>query len=211
MASGNCAGRTTSLQKPAVWPPRGRSAGKAVLVGSLAFRSTVPRRAVVRTPRHTTHLQDLPASVRITREKHALEGRVLEVLGHTHRQGTLYLNVLLPDKGHVLIPAAWTDLPGTAHEQPPTTAPKGLASVATLVHTRTVVDALLRRWDEARSDPAQEEDGGATGVVSHFPGATSNRLTSLGATEPPPATSGAHRAGATDQASHPTADRKGPE
>src|SRR5207245_4621336 len=59
---------------------------------------------------HTTHHQDLPASVTITRSHHAFEGQSLVVDGRVHRQGRAHLLLVLPDGSRSLIPAEWTDL-----------------------------------------------------------------------------------------------------
>ena len=63
-------------------------------------------------PRHTTRLEALPASVRVTRRCHPFEGRVLAVLGGMRRHGVLELLVVLPDGSKALMPAGWTDMCG---------------------------------------------------------------------------------------------------
>ena len=60
-------------------------------------------------PRLTTGLEDLPASVRITRVRHPLHDRSLRVLGGMRRHGMVELLLELPDGSKSLVPAAWTD------------------------------------------------------------------------------------------------------
>jgi hypothetical protein len=48
-------------------------------------------------------------SVVITRSRHPLEGRSLQVLGRMRRHGQLELLLVLPDGSKRLIPQAWTD------------------------------------------------------------------------------------------------------
>ena len=100
---------------------------------------------ITRNTRHTTHIQALPPRVRIVREKHPLEGRTLDVLGHMYRRSGLQLILCLPEGGTASVPATWTDLEGASTEGL-NTQPRcrGLGSVADLLHARTVVDALLR-------------------------------------------------------------------
>ncbi len=49
-------------------------------------------------------------AVTLTRRRHPLEGRSLQVLGSMRRHGAAELLVVLPDGSKRLIPAAWTDL-----------------------------------------------------------------------------------------------------
>ena len=65
------------------------------------------------------------------------------MLGALHKEGRLYLMLILPDQSRAHIPAGWTDLAGTsqAHRLQST----HLASLDDLLQARLVVDALLRR------------------------------------------------------------------
>ncbi|WP_345144694.1 DUF5372 family protein [Dactylosporangium darangshiense] len=49
-------------------------------------------------------------TVRMTRPRHPLQGRELQLLGRMRRHGRLELLLVLPDGSKSLIPAAWTDL-----------------------------------------------------------------------------------------------------
>ena len=59
-----------------------------------------------------THVE-VPQFVRIVRPRHAFEGQDLEVFSHTTREGRLILILILPDGSRSMIPAAWTDWPGS--------------------------------------------------------------------------------------------------
>ena len=133
----------------------------------------------LRNTRHTIHVQQLPPSVRIIREKHALEGRILGVLGHMRRRSGLQLILALPEGGTASVPASWTDLESPAaagvnqnHRG------RTLGSAADLLHTRSVVDALLRPLDSEHSCPAAEEGSNATGAS-----AVARETAGLGASE----------------------------
>ena len=141
-----------------------------------ATRTSAP---IPRNTRHTTHVQQLPPSVRIIREKHALEGRILGVLGHMRRRSGLQLILALPEGGTASVPASWTDLESPAaagvnqnHRG------RTLGSAADLLHTRSVVDALLRPLDSEHSCPAAEEGSNATGAS-----AVARETAGLGASE----------------------------
>ena len=61
---------------------------------------------------HTTHyppLRELPATVRITRKAHVLEGEVVAVLKQLFREGRLRLLLLFPDGSRRIVPVEWTD------------------------------------------------------------------------------------------------------
>src|SRR3989454_6286529 len=96
--------------------------------------------------RHTTHHQELPPSVTITRSHHAFEGQSLVVQGRVHRQGRVHLLLVLPDGSRSLIPAEWTDLQSSEHPLvADLSAGVNLAPLSELLHARTIVDALLRQ------------------------------------------------------------------
>ncbi len=57
-----------------------------------------------------------------------------------HRHGRLELIVVLPDGSHLMVPAAWTDLPAAAERPPAGT----LGSLDDLFAARRVLDGLLR-------------------------------------------------------------------
>ena len=95
-------------------------------------------------PRHTTHLDGFPQSVKVIRNRHPLQGQSLEVLGWIHRNGILHLTLVLPDGSRSLIPADWTDL--NECNSTPTgrrLASNVIATTSHLLHARKIVDALL--------------------------------------------------------------------
>ena len=116
-----------------------------------------------------------------------------------HRRNGLHLILALPQGGTSAIPAAWTDLGGSltagANEE---RRSRTLGSLAHLLHTRRVVDALLRRLDSSHPCPAAEEGSNATGASGPNPAVAGNTA-GLGARESE-AASEAHRASrASDQ------------
>ena len=90
--------------------------------------------------RHKTHLDGFPATVRIVRARHPLEGRSLELIGWMRRRRRLELLVVLEDGSRTLIPAVWTDLEGPA--RPPEAG--ALGSLDELLAARRVLDGVLR-------------------------------------------------------------------
>src|SRR5215831_10120469 len=122
------------------------------IIGTKADKgATCPRK-----PRHTTHHQHLPEKVTIVRTRHPFDGRSLNVVGKTHREGRLILVLILPDGSKSLIPADWTDLvrPAQLPSTPTTTI---LGSLQDLLHARAVVDALLDRLAPATSEDVTKE------------------------------------------------------
>src|SRR5690348_8339275 len=98
------------------------------------------RRRRCRTkPRHTTRLEGLPDSVRVTRRRHPFEGQTLAVLGGMHRHGVLELLVVLGDGSKSLMPMDWTDVAATDTSAASAT----LGSLRDLLRAVTVVAALL--------------------------------------------------------------------
>jgi hypothetical protein len=96
-----------------------------------------------RNSRHTTHLRDLPAQVRVTRPHHALEGKVLEVFAKLRHQGRPHFMLVLPDGSRSYIPVAWTDFVATAPSSGASCST--VASASDLLRLRQRVDCLLRR------------------------------------------------------------------
>jgi hypothetical protein len=113
---------------------------------SLLPEAVVFGRGYQRTPRHTTHLKDLPERVRITRPQHPFDGKALAVFGRRRYQGKPHLILILPDGSRSLIPTEWTDFDSSTPDS--LALPKQnthLGFVTDLLHTRSVVDALLHR------------------------------------------------------------------
>jgi hypothetical protein len=111
-----------------------------------------------------------------------LQGQFLEVLGWTHRHGTLHLNLVLPDGSRSLIPAVWTDLNEGCHKSfiLPNTKSTSAAIGATqdLLHARKIVDALLCKLDSSEQEfkkASKEENkrAQATGTLADITGAVS--------------------------------------
>jgi len=82
-----------------------------------------------RTPRHTTHHQDLPKHVTITRPQHPLEGKKLAVFGQRRYQDKLHLILSMPQGGRALIPKEWTDLEALPRDSPAQATPPTTFSV----------------------------------------------------------------------------------
>ena len=102
-------------------------------------------------PPHTTDVEALPESVTITSAIHPYRGRPLRVLRQFRRHGVPTLLLLFPDGGRCFVPLAETDAaPGREIDAAPRSEPH-LASLACLLRTRALVDALLQRL------PAAEE------------------------------------------------------
>src|SRR5262249_40769871 len=106
-----------------------------------------------------------PKQITIVRKHHPFDGRTLETLSWIHRRGVLYANAILPDGTRTMIPATWTN---HATKESATAPPSQmlenhstatLASIAELLHARSVVAPLLGKIesaDTARSTPPAE-------------------------------------------------------
>ena len=122
--------------------------------------------ASIRTPRHTTHLKDLPEHVTITRPHHPFEGKTLPVFGLGRYRGKLHLTLILPNGSRSLIPVEWTDL--NAAQQSllvPLNTNLHFGSLSDLLHAVAVVDALLHRRALSHGSDAKlidEENHSAT-------------------------------------------------
>jgi len=125
-----------------------------------------------RTPRHTTHLKDLPEHVRITRRQHPFDGKELVVFGRRRYQGKPHLVLILPDGSRSLIPTEWTDLdsstPGSL-ALPKQNNPLGF--VKDLLHARAVVDALLHRrgTSDGKGEKSVPEENNHLATNSELP------------------------------------------
>lgn len=106
--------------------------------------------------------------VTVTRSRHPLVGRRLQVIGAMRRLGRKELLVVLPDGSKTLIPAAWTDRDTTTADEDQaldqTTAI--LAGPVELLHARELVVSLCARADSgggqaARKSPCKEDDRAA--------------------------------------------------
>lgn len=97
-------------------------------------------------------------SVMVTRARHPLQGRSLQVLGQMCRHGQMELLVVLPDGSKSLIPAAWTDRDAAAGQA---AADEGadattLGTLADLLGACVVVSALVARAGEAEGQAARQ-------------------------------------------------------
>ena len=109
--------------------------------------------------RHTTHHQDLPQKVTVTRVRHPFEGKSLAVWQSIRRKGRMYLVLILPDGSKSMIPAEWTDfgLPAQHAAAPYAPTPPTMGSLEDLLHARAVVDALLSRHAAVPNREAAKE------------------------------------------------------
>jgi hypothetical protein len=108
-------------------------------------------------------------SVQITRDRHPLQGRTLQLLGQRHCRGQLELLLILPDGSKSLIPAAWTDFTRAEKD----TGGAGvdrvigqLAGPAQVLQACVLVSGLLVRAaagpeQAARQSPCKEDDRAA--------------------------------------------------
>ena len=152
-----------------------------------------------KTPQ-TTHSQDFPTSVVITRRRHPFEGCRLAVINGLTRHGVPLLLVVLPDGSRSLIPSAWTDWFGSCGVDPPGDVEDGedLCAVGDLIKARAVIDALLSRL--AESVPREEGD--------HAVGVGVSR-TARGAGGPDGGALGSNRSAGPDRsAGHPLASHR---
>ena len=106
--------------------------------------------------------------VMVTRPRHPLAGRRLQVVGAMRRLGRDELLVVLPDGSKTLIPAAWTDRATTTanQDQALDQGPTILARPAELLAAREMVASLCARADggrgqAARKSPCEEDDRAA--------------------------------------------------
>jgi hypothetical protein len=89
-------------------------------------------------------------------------------MGWMRRGGRLELIVVLPDGSHLMVPAAWTDLEGSAG---PATA-GALGSLEDLLEARRLLEPLLARVVCAeRDDRAEETERAAASGTGGEPGA----------------------------------------
>ena len=138
-----------------------------------------------RNLRETSPLQDLPRQVRVTRQHHALEGKVLEVFAKLRHKGRPHFMLVLPDGSRSYIPVAWTDFvalpPGSA-------APCSIvASASDLLRLRERVDCLLRRIQAGPSteqNSSTQESQHATAATGAVECRTSPNSTDLSTTHP---------------------------
>lgn len=104
----------------------------------------------------------------MTRARHPLAGRRLQVIGAMRKRGRNELLVVLPDGSKTLIPAAWTDRDTTtADEGQVLDQPAAvLAAPAELLQANELVASLRARANAghgqaARTPPCEEDDRAA--------------------------------------------------
>ncbi len=104
----------------------------------------------------------------MTRVRHPLAGRRLQVIGAMRRLGRDELLVVLPDGSKTLIPAAWTDRDTTTSDEDQALDQPAaiLAAPAELLHAHELVASLRARADAgrgqaARMSPCEEDDRAA--------------------------------------------------
>jgi hypothetical protein len=118
----------------------------------------------------------------VTRSRHPLVGRRLQVIGAMRRLGRNELLVVLPDGSKTLIPAAWIDRDITAvnGDQALDQGTAILTGPVELLHAGELVASLCARADvargqAARKSPCKEDDRAACAAESDArtdPGAT---------------------------------------
>jgi hypothetical protein len=76
-----------------------------------------------------------------------------------HRNGGLYLILILPDGSKSLIPADWTDFAFVTRPRQALSvhATATLGSIEDLLHARAITDALLNRLAAIPSEAAEKE------------------------------------------------------
>lgn len=106
--------------------------------------------------------------VTVTRPRHPLAGRRLQVIGAMRRSGRDELLVVLPDGSKTLIPAVWTDRDTTTTNEDSALGRETavLAAPAELLGARELVVSLCARADSgggqaARKSPCKEDDRAA--------------------------------------------------
>ncbi|MGH3924650.1 MAG: DUF5372 family protein [Pseudonocardiaceae bacterium] len=104
----------------------------------------------------------------VTRPRHPLAGRRLQVIGAMRRLGRDELLVVLPDGSKTLMPAVWTDRDTTTANEDHALdrATAILAAPAELLEARKLVAGLGARADAgrgqaARKSPCKEDDRAA--------------------------------------------------
>ena len=99
-----------------------------------------------------------------------LDGLQLRTLGSVKRQGVLYLNLVLPDNSHRLIPADWTNLNDGGDTLRKAHGQDLLASSIKLMQARVVVDALLARIHSDHTTIKTKDDYATTQSMEDTPG-----------------------------------------
>jgi hypothetical protein len=106
--------------------------------------------------------------VTVTRPRHPLAGRRLQVIGAMRRLGRDELLVVLPDGSKTLIPAVWTNRDTTTTNEDSALGQETaiLAAPAELLGARELVVSLCARADSgggqaARKSPCKEDDRAA--------------------------------------------------
>jgi hypothetical protein len=113
----------------------------------------------------------LPGTVVITRPRHPLEGRELQVMGGMRRHGRLELLLVLPDGSKRLIPAEWTSQHAGGAVQDGGGSAGTLGSVADLLAASVLVSGFSARDRDgreqaARKPPAKEDNRAACAAQS---------------------------------------------
>jgi len=94
----------------------------------------------------------LPSAVRITRPRHPLQDKLLQVLGGMRRHGAVELLLVLPDGSKSLVPAAWTDAEASGADGEGEVATLG--SLTDLLHACELVAGLSPREPHERGQAA---------------------------------------------------------
>jgi hypothetical protein len=162
---------------------------------------------ITRKLRHTTHLDGFPDKVKIVRNRHPLQGQLLEVIGWTHRNDILHLTLILPDGSRSFIPAYWTNFPGEKSAPLPqdnSASPSPvIATTRHLLQARKIVDALLCKFkssehEDMTTSKEENDRAQAIGTVAHIDGCIPNPK-NLASTDQSTKTRTHHRPGPPDQ------------
>jgi hypothetical protein len=94
----------------------------------------------------------LPSAVTITRPRHPLQDKLLQVLGGMRRHGAVELLLVLPDGSKSLVPAAWTDAEASSADGEGEVATLG--SLTDLLHACELVAGLSQRESHEQGQAA---------------------------------------------------------
>jgi hypothetical protein len=142
-----------------------------------------------------------PAEVTVTRQRDALEGQRLAVLGVLRRHGGTELLVVLPDGSKRLIPQAWTDAAADAAADSEAAT---LGTVSDLLAVCVLVRGLCARRggqeeQAARKSPVKEDNRAACPAQSAAGGVSGATPDGVPAVSRTPGHRSGHAAGQPDR------------
>jgi len=118
-----------------------------------------------RSTQHTTHPVVLESRERVvvTRERHPLAGKTLEVIQRRRHRGEPHILLLLSDGSRLRVPECWTTAPTTegatrgSLEVSLDSSQNYAIALAALLRARVLVDALLRQSATSNKEPAAKQ------------------------------------------------------